>query len=200
MKKIFTCLVLLAVVLQSCVVKSLHPFFTSADVIFKTELLNTWTDEDGNKWTIQRSKTSDKTYEMRYEPEGQSAVVFEGHLFELNSELYFDFVPEDIGSTSNSLMLALHLLPVHSVAKVKTITKNKVEIKWFNEKWIKSLFEQNKIKIKHEELQNGSSRDDKEYVLTASTAELQKFLIKYGVEDSAYDDDNTIWLKLKPAI
>jgi hypothetical protein len=34
-------------------------------------------------------------------------------------------------------------------------------------------------------------------VLTASTEELQKFLIKYGNDDAAFEDENTVWLKLK---
>jgi hypothetical protein len=37
---------------------------------------------------------------------------------------------------------------------------------------------------------------DLNYVLTASTDELQKFVLKYGDEDEAFVDDNTVWLKL----
>jgi hypothetical protein len=82
------------------------------------------------------------------------------------------------------------------------ITKDEVLIKWFNEEWLRTLFDQNRIKIAHEAILDEIPKDadDKTYILTASTEELQKFLIKYGNEDAAFDGDNTVWLRLKKAI
>ena len=56
----------------------------------------------------------------------------------------------------------------------------------------------NKIKISHEVVKDVNIEDDSDlkYVLTASTDELQKFVLKYGDEDEAFVDDNTVWLKL----
>ena len=56
------------------------------------------------------------------------------------------------------------------------VQKNgEIEIKWLDEDKIQELFEQKKIKIKHETI--GVMKD--KYLLTASSKELQKFITKY---------------------
>ena len=77
-KYLIVCLVFMAILLQGCVVKSLHPFFNDEDVVYRKELLNAWTDQDGNYWTIKPykktvkkgTKGNDKpplpSYEMHY--------------------------------------------------------------------------------------------------------------------------------------
>jgi hypothetical protein len=94
------------------------------------------------------------------------------------------------------------LLPSHSVAKVARITDSVVEIKWFNEEWLHKLFSQNRIKISHEVIteENSGKDEDKTYVLTASTEELRKFLMKYGNDESAFEGDNAMALTLKRAL
>jgi hypothetical protein len=201
MKPLFVFLVVLMTFLfQGCFVKSLHPFFTEKDVLFKPELLNTWTDQDSGTWEIKPVKEKSNAYEMIFRKEGKVAVFFV-HLFQLEGELYFDFLPLSSNAPGIDLF-DLHLLPTHSVAKVAMINKDEVLIKWFNEVWLTKLFEQNRIKIAHEVImdETPSDEEDKAYVLTASTEELQKFIIKYGNEDSAFDGDNTMWLRLKKAI
>jgi hypothetical protein len=214
MKKIIVIVgIMIVVLLQGCVVKSLHPFYRNADLVFRSELLNTWVDSDGSKWSIQQSKSGNNTYEMHWLHNGERDVVFIAHLFRLGDGLYLDLFPEgDNQSSDDFSMFSMHLLPVHSVAKVHVLNKDEVAIKWFNEKWMNSLFEQNRIKISHEKLlsdlvdaddpnvKNAAKSIETQYVLTASTDELQKFLVKYGNEDSAFDDENTVWLKLRRGI
>lgn len=204
----------LVILMQGCVVKSLHPFYRAEDVVFREELLNSWVDSDGAKWSVRRSKFSKSTYEMHWLHNGERDVVFLAHLFKLGEDLYLDFYPEGDNQMSDDFaMFNMHLLPVHSVAKVHVLNNSEVTIKWFNEEWMNSLFEQNRIKISHETLsddqrvesddpnvKNAAKSVETQYVLTASTDELQKFLIKYGNEDKNFDDENTVWLKLKRGI
>lgn len=200
MKKLisFLFLTVMAVLLQGCIVKSLHPFFHESDIIFKKELLATWTDQDGSQWSIRPFKEKTNAYEMHFLHNGEKDVVFLAHLFLLNNELYFDFLPLSDGVEEESLSLFnLHLLPTHSIAKVAVVNKNEIQIKWFNEEWMQSLFDQNRIKISHEVIDEMPKEEDKMYILTASTEELQKFVVKYGSEDAAFDDSNTVWLTLK---
>jgi hypothetical protein len=191
---------LLAVLVQGCIVKSLHPYYAEKDVVFKPELLNTWVDQEEGKWEIAHVKEKQNAYQMTYRKEGKVAV-FLVHLFDLDGALYLDFLP--LSSNAQSIdLFDLHLMPTHSVAKLTSINQDEVLIKWFNEEWLTTLFKQNRIKIAHEIILDEAPKDedDKFYVLTASTEELQKFLVKYGNEDSAFDGDNTMWLKLKKAI
>ena len=93
-------------------------------------------------------------------------------------------------------------MPTHSVAKVVRLDNDEVQIKWFNEDWLKMLFEQNRIRIAHEAVldENPKNKDDKWYVLTAPTDELQKFIIKYGHDATAFNNDNSVWLRLKRSV
>jgi hypothetical protein len=203
-RKILVSIGLIVVLLQGCIVKSLHPFFNDSDLVARNELINNWTDQDGGIWTINSFKNKPGAYELHWRDKGEQNVVMLGHLFKLNNDIYMDFVPLEDNNTVDMPIFNLHILPTHSVARVISISKDELQIKWFNEKWIRTLFEQNRIKISHEAIPDEDEVDpkkkesDKSYVLTASTEELQKFIIKYGGEDKAFDDENdTLWLKLK---
>lgn len=200
MKKIvsFLFITVMAVLLQNCIVKSIHPFFLESDVIFKKELLATWTDQEGGQWTIKPFGAKPNAYEMHWTQDGKN-VVFLAHLFNLQGELYFDFLPLSDGKNEDFALFTLHLMPTHSIAKVEVLNKEEVRIKWFNEDWMRSLFDQNRIKISHEVIYDEAPKDDddKIYILTAPTDELQKFVIKYGGEDAAFNSENTVGLTLK---
>jgi hypothetical protein len=189
------------VLFQGCIIKSIHPFFNEEDIIFKTELLDSWVDRDGGKWTIKPSKEKSNAYEMHFLHQGEKDVVFLVHMFKLNGELYLDFLPYSDDRPESLAIFDLHFIPTHSIAKIHVLNKEEVQIKWFNEEWLRSLFDQNRIKIAHETIMDEAAKDkdDTIYLLTASTEELQKFIVKYG-HDAVFDDNNIVWLKLKRPI
>jgi hypothetical protein len=194
--KFILVLLFVGALLQGCIVKSVHPFYSESDVLFKESFLHTWVDQDSRRWTINRVKEKPNAYEMRCNKDGKDAV-FVAHLFKLENELYLDFLP--LASDNEGLTIFdLHLLPTHSVGRVEIINDRELQIKWFNEEWLTSLFNDNKIKISHETIPDFNDKEKNNYyVLTASTQELQKFIIKYGHEDAAFDDNDTMWLRLK---
>jgi len=192
-------LVVSLAILQGCIVKSLHPFFKDADAVFRKDLINHWTDQDGNHWEILPVKESKIAYELRHFKGGeQPEEIFVAHLFQLGDHLYLDFFPISNDDQADDMMFNMHLIPAHSIARVVKLSDTEIQIRWLNEKWLRSLFTQNKIKISHEVVRDVNVEDDSDlnYVLTASTDELQKFILKYGDEDEAFVDDNTVWLKL----
>ena len=190
--------VLALVLLQGCIVKSLHPFFKKENVVFRKELINTWTDQEGERWEILPVKDGPAAYELKHYKGGdQPDQIFVAHLFKLDQQLYIDFFPISNDGGDDAMMFNMHLMPTHSIARVESLTENDVQIRWLNEKWLESLFSQNKIKISHEVVQDEFDQEGRNYVLTASTDELQKFIVKFGNEDKAFIDDNTVWLKLK---
>jgi hypothetical protein len=201
MKKLIFFLLLIGTVLvQSCIVKSLHPFYLEDDVVMDTKLSGSWVDADGRKWNIQSSKEVPKAYEMSFTKDGQSGT-FLVHLFKLEGSLFLDFSPFVIDCNGYNLF-NFHLLPSHSVAKIIKKHDDQITIRWFNEEWLNKLFTQNRIKISHEELvdENSGNDEDKTYVLTASTQELRKFLIKYGNDNTVFEGDNTFELVLRKSI
>ncbi|MDX1941443.1 MAG: hypothetical protein SFU99_12875, partial [Saprospiraceae bacterium] len=69
----------------------------------------------------------------------------------------------------------------HSFARVE-FKNRQVIIRFFDYDFLKTLFEQQKIRLKHERLSNDN------IVLTAPTEELQKFVLKYADEPKAYQE------------
>lgn len=145
-------------------------------------------------------------YDLIYK-EDESEAKFDIHLVKLGDHLFFDIFPDEVdnlkfedktlavplsikrfGSSKseqpdihlNSLYFE-HLLSVHTFAKVE-IKKDEVKIFRFDMEWLGDLFEQRKVRIKHEETSDG------QIVLTASTEDLQKFFEKYADDEKAYLD------------
>jgi hypothetical protein len=189
----------LAFLLSSCLIKSLHPFFKEKDVVFKKELIGTWLDQDSGKWVIAQTKIQSvgglsnrnsvdsllNNYSITFTEKNQNST-FLVHLFSLNNQLYVDFFPDDIKIPE---LIAFHLVRAHSIAKID-VFNDSISLKWFNEIWLAELFENNKIRIAHETIVD--DQKDETYVLTASTEELQKFLIKYGNDPKAFTDSREI--------
>lgn len=188
-KTIVAVTLLMAIGLQCCVVKSVHPFYKESDIVYQKKLEGTWTDQDNNQWRIHQNPYKPNSYELHYSKNGREVSLL-GHLFNLEGDLYIDMMPAS-DNTEELLVFDMHMVPTHSVARVSALGDREVTIKWFNEEWLRKMFVENRIKISHELVmdENPKADDDGMYLLTASTEELQKFVAKYGDNEDAYDDD-----------
>jgi len=180
---------LVGLLLSSCLVKSLQPFFHNEDVIYNPTLLGTYIDNDSAKWVIKQhvyskgfmqGDTADNSYLVELHEEDSSISKFNVHLFELDGIYYLDFFP--VLSDRYDNFVGYHMVPVHSLARIEVKSNDHLVISWFDEEWLNKLFEENRVKISHEVISVGEYKETKEYVLTASTDELQKFVRKYGKE------------------
>ena len=193
--KFFFLLVAIVFLLNSCLIKSLHPFYFEKDVAFNKDLIGDFIDQDSAKWEIRQHQFSkgflkgdslDNSYEVSYFGKNTTKNLFNVHMFKLNGSLYLDFFPMK-EFDSNEELTAYHIIYSHSLAKVDLINGSDIKISWFNEDWLKSLFKENRIRISHEVVYSSDKKDeDPSYILTASTNELQKFIIKYGNDPRAF--------------
>jgi hypothetical protein len=192
-KIIITSIILLAL-LPGCFVKSLHPFYTEKDLLFKEELLGRWTGNEDSKWEIKRHMKStgllkpqvpDNAYDITYtDDKGSSSFV--AHLFMLDKQMYIDFYPGE--SAGHTDLEGFHFIQAHSLAQLK-ISNNTLTIRWYNEEWMLKLFNQNRVRIAHERVPYDLDDKDPEHqqvILTATTADLQKFIRKYGQDPEAF--------------
>ena len=179
----------MGVILSSCLVKSLQPFYHEKDVIYNPKLIGTYLDNDSAKWVIKQhvfskgfmqGDTADNSYLVELHEEDHSISKFNVHMFELDGIQYLDFFPV-LGDRFDNF-IGYHMVPVHSLARIEVKSANQLVISWFDEEWLNKLFEENRVKISHEVIKVGDYEQTKEYVLTASTDELQKFIGKYGKE------------------
>jgi hypothetical protein len=190
-------LLILTLFLPGCLVKSLHPFYTDQDVIFKKELTGTWTDADSAVWIIEQHmqstgllsrKKPGKAYDITF-TNRQGSSKFLAHLFQLNGELYLDFSPDEVACGND--LAGFHMVGTHSLAKVGLIG-GKIAISWYNEVWLADLFNKNQIRISHERVPydpDNNNPSSVQIILTASTSELQKFIIKYGSDPNAFGEE-----------
>ena len=107
-------------------------------------------------------------------------VAFIATPFKINNQTFLDFIPLDTQNKIDNL-LESHSIYTHSLVKYDLRKNGEIGIRWLDENKIENLFEQKKIKIKHEII--GMLND--KYLLTASSEELQKFVKKYMASDDS---------------
>lgn len=184
MKRSKLMMIILALATMSgCLVSSLHPFYKEKDKIYEENLEGNWVDEDSCIWSIQPNENSmgfmkgvkhDSSYIITYFEDDTEAIL-KATLFQLNGVDYVDFLPDPDEEHHNADMSAWHHVPVHTLARVQ-YSKDSILLYWYGDEWLIELFEQNRIRIKHESVE---SADYDRQLLTADTDELQKFIKKY---------------------
>lgn len=195
-KKLFL-VAISCVLLSSCFVKSLHPFYTSKTIEYENRFIGEWEDENKGLWTILpfKEKFLEEEKTPFAEMSTESQIIYEKYKdgyyvnykkggkesdylvmpFRLKDQLFLDFTPLFVDSSDLSSLTENHLIPTHSLVKADLHKDGSVSMKWLDESKLTSLFENNKIKIKHEK--TGVADDG--VLLTATSEELQKFIKKY---------------------
>lgn len=165
----------------SCI-PSLHPLYTPDTLVFETSLLGTWAQED-ETYTFEKLKG--KTYLLTYGNE-VDILQYKVHLVQLEDYYYLDFYSHGgdsfLADDSNGVA---PLIRTHSFARINWDADN-LEIRHFAElEWLHELFEQRKIRIKHE-------RIDDDIILTAGPKELQQFFLKYAEDPNIFTEAITL--------
>lgn len=182
-------------VLNSCIVKSLHPFYIQEAISFEEKFVGDWKDNKGAIWHVESFKAMfDKEFNSKNKPSKEDLAAFEKYKynyyveytsndkkaafmatpFKVKNQLLLDFTPYIQDDTGLNSLLSSHLINAHSVVKFDMINNDNVDIKWLDENRIKDLFKNSKIRIKHETI--GIQED---FLLTADSKELYEFLEKY---------------------
>ena len=172
-----------SLVLPGCV-PSLNPLYTEKDLVFDAALVGTWAEQDDSRETWSFNKSGEKEYKLIY-TEDDKTGEFKAHLLKLGNTLYLDFFPESDGlkdSKRNDFYLS-HFVPGHMFAKVTQVEPT-LRMAMLNPDWLKKLLEKNPKAIAYHAV--GEDR----IVLTASTAELQKFIVANTGE--AFGDPATL--------
>lgn len=182
---------LLAVLMGGCVpVFSLHPLYTKKDVVFKQELLGAWADPNYPQgvWEFNRDDESENAYKLIVKGDDGAKGLFDAHLVELKGRLFLDVYPakqgfeetfqaiEQTAKDPNKAVWTFNLLcvvPVHTFLKIDSI-KPMLTMSLTDDDLIKELLKEDPNAVKH------AVFEEDRYVLTASTKELQAFVLKYA--------------------
>jgi hypothetical protein len=182
------------ILLTSCVVKSLNPFYTKETISFDESFIGDWQDSKKGTWKVisfkdeitkenpvEKMKKDDLKIYHEYKDSYYIQRVFEDREvlfiatpFKINNQKFLDFFPLDHQEDVDNL-LESHAIYTHSLVKYDVHKNGEIEIRWLDEDKVAELFKEKKIKIKHEAV--GFLKEN--YLLTASSKELQKFIAKY---------------------
>ncbi|MCX5638782.1 MAG: hypothetical protein NTX52_13985 [Planctomycetota bacterium] len=202
---------LLAVLLGGCFpVVSLHQLFTEKDVVFDEKLLGTWVQEGsmgtirnflgkeepkeptGTIWEFTRADTNEidankNAYRLIFSNKEGKKGFFVAHLLKLKDKLFLDVHlselsfkdPNRIDWPGNFLLL----IPAHTFIKIDSIDPN-LTMRLTDNVEMKEFLKADPNAVKHEFL------DEDEYspVLTASTKELQAFVLKYADDSQVFTE------------
>jgi len=208
MKKIIltTAFAFLLIFLSSCLT-TLHPIFTEKDLAYDPKLIGTWnTENEGKKGTVtinnlatensvelpgNISAIKQKGYFIIYQDEnGKVSDQYIAFLARIGKHLYFDYFPADKKEDRKlDEFFGVHFVRMHTSYRVEILKDGSFELSQLDGSYVKNLIDEKKIRISHE-----TDADDNT-VITASTKELQQYLLKYGDEPSAYRSEKTTFKK-----
>lgn len=197
----------LVIFLSSCL-RTLHPIFTTKDIVYEPNLIGTWkTENQGTKGFViitnlagdnsielpeKISTIKQKGYLISYQDEdGKSTEQYIAFLARIGKHRYFDYFPADKKDNETiDEFFASHFVKMHTSYRVDISKDGSFELSQLDELYVTKLINEKKLRISHEKDANGN------IVITASTDELQQYIIKYGDEPGAYGNEKTVFTKI----
>ncbi len=181
--------------LAGCV-PSVHPLYTDEDCIFKPELVGVWQKEDArDTWAF--AKRDEESYDLVYTDENGLKGNFIAHLVELQGVTFLDLFPGEAEPEIkvNGLYM-LHFVPCHFFARVGEIGPT-LQLAFTDAEWTKDFLVANPGALKHEIFKTGD--DEERLLVTAPTAELQKFWAEHARTVGAFTDPLELKRQAQPA-
>lgn len=182
---------LLAALLGGCVpVMSLHPLFNEKDVVFDEKLLGTWVDDSNNIWEFKDPNKQEKTYELIVIDHGGEKGLFDAHLTKLQNKLFLDVYPaklpcgEEDPNEIEWHFNAFFFIPFHTFMKINSI-EPELKLLLTDDEDMKKLLDEDPNAVKHESVKDG-------FILTASTKELQAFVLKYADDSRLFTGETVL--------
>ena len=207
MKKVSVILACTLVIFLSSCLRTLHPIFTSRDIVYEPKLIGNWkTENQGTKGSViitslavdnsielpeKISRLRQLGYLISYQDEnGKATEQYIAFLARIGKHLYFDYFPADKKDNKTiDEFFASHFVKMHTSYRVDTSKDGGFELSQLDELYVTKLIDEKKIHIIHEKDLKSN------IVITASTDELQQYIIKYGDEPGAYRSEKTVFTK-----
>lgn len=163
--------------LTGCVVTSVYPFYHAKDVLFDPALLGEWAQADkadGDIWTFE--KIDDRTYKLTIPEGADDKIEFTARLFKLREQLFLDCLPRKHEEGN---------VPAHYLLRLDALSPQ-LQMRTLNYDWLETLVKKHPRAIRH--IIGTGGGDGGDVVLTADTAELQRFIGKQLKNTEAWSD------------
>jgi hypothetical protein len=179
----------LAAMLGGCIpVMSLHSLYTEKDVVFDTKLLGTWIENPSKPeatWEFKRIDKPNNAYNLFLTENEEEKGLFIAYLVKLQEQLFLDLSPvlaeSDDPNEEKLLFNAMFLIPAHTFIKVDSI-EPQLKFRLTQDHKMKELIKADPNAVKHTIIED-------KLILTASTKELQAFVLKYADDNRVFADE-----------
>jgi len=221
--KILLAILPIIALFSSCLT-GLHQLVTYDKVTADNRVVGTWQQDNSTMLKIESLATSDfaksitgakvekeeinigfssredsvlysNSYLVQFTKKGYTYYMA-ASLMTLNGEIFADILPAGVAPLMppaskdiNDLFSGIGYTPSHTIAKI-SIKENSLQVKFLNGDFIKNQLSKGVMAVKYENdpLFNTT-------LVTASSAELERFITKYGNDERLYSAENTITLK-----
>jgi hypothetical protein len=159
-----------AALAAGCWTLSINPLYFEEDLVLEPTLVGIWGDPKGDAsetWTFEEAEG--KTYRLVTQESDAPDAVFDAHLLMLGGDLYLDLYPEEV-EDGNEFQLG-HLVPAHSFWKVG-LEGDDLTLDCIDTQWLEAKLDSGIVTLDH-------IRPEDVVVLSASTADLQTFVLTY---------------------
>ena len=181
----------LTVILQSCLVKSLNPFYTQASVVKIQEFEGSWFIlDDQGKARTQSPWIFSEGEILTFDEKGRGGP-FTYKVFKLGDEIFLDVIPSSNSRLDASEFWTMSIWPLHSLLKI-TIADDQLSLIPLNYRW----FEEKK-KLGELSLPMIIPSDEDWGFLNVTAQEWAAFYLKNKDEKNLFGDDIKIILKRK---
>lgn len=175
----------LAVFLSGCATYSVHPFYKPDENTLEPGLVGLWTVED-TKITIQANKGG--TYEAVFaNSSSHGDCPYEVRLIRVGKNLFADAIFDDESPKGKDTDLPYGAAALHFLYKV-SLNGDTLWLSLLSHDWLVKQFEAKKISVAHEYMDDNADPRDATVLLTASSADLQKFMQQIGDVPDAFEE------------
>jgi len=182
---------LLAALLGGCVpVMSLHSLYTKENVVFEEKLLGTWVDDPNSPeviWEFTHIDEPKNAYKLILSDDKGQKGSFVAHLVKLENSLFLDVFPDEFPCDTEDpnktdwLYNVFFLVPVHTFIKIDSI-EPQLKMRLADDDKMAELLKEDPNAVKHMSIED-------RLILTASTEELQAFVLKYADDSRVFPDE-----------
>ena len=197
-------------ILESCIT-SLQPLVTKNTAVTDSRLTGTW-NSDSHDYIIQKVFESDfykkhkkdlvglfnfnqdsvlysKSYFIQYVKNNFEYVLF-GSVIKLNGEYFMNFTVAGLNRVDTAVSLKTDReLQSYTIARIRFSNSNTITLDFIDGDFLYKQINAGRMKLKHETDQLYDT-----FLITASTNELQQFILKYCKDDRFFNKENSVTL------
>ncbi len=172
-----------ALTLMCGCIPSVEPYYRQEDVSFDNRLLGRWQEKGkpdaAETWEFEAA--AEKAYKLTVTDKDGKKGTFNAHLFKLKEYTFLDLIPAECEFAPNQAdMVGAAVFPGHLLVRVFQIGPE-FHYAFFNFDWLAKYLEKNPKAVAHH-------AEDKRIILTASTPELQRFVLDRCAEDELFGE------------